>query len=81
MAQALSQMYQRRVDANVPQPEMLPISVTDLAQRLSSSRETAHRLLKRLQGRGIVRTNTGQGTIEVLDREGLEALLYQLAEE
>lgn len=79
MAQVLGHMYQHRLDAGVPQPGVLPISVTDLAQRLSSSRETSHRLLKRLQQQGLVKILPG--AVEVLDREGLDILLYALAEE
>jgi CRP/FNR family transcriptional regulator, cyclic AMP receptor protein len=79
MAQVLSQMYGQRLAASTPQPEMLPLSVSDLAQRLSSSRETAHRLLKRLQGRGLVQVLPS--AVLVLDRKGLDTLLGQLAEE
>ncbi|GGJ71543.1 Crp/Fnr family transcriptional regulator [Deinococcus aquiradiocola] len=79
MAQVLTQMYDRRVQAALPDPEVLPLTVTDLAQRLSSSRETAHRLLRRMQVRGLV--GVQGGNVKVLDPEGLDNLLYQLAEE
>jgi len=79
MAQVLTQMYDRRVQAGLPDPEVLPLTVTDLAQRLSSSRETAHRLLRRMQVRGLV--GVQGGNVKVLDPEGLDNLLYQLAEE
>ena len=79
MAQSLSGLYQRRVVAGALEPEVLPISVTDLSQRLSSSRETAHRILKRLQTRGLVKILPN--AVRVLDHEGLEELLHQLGED
>ena len=79
MAQSLSKLYIHRLDARATQPEMLPISVTDLSHRLSSSRETAHRLLKRLQTRGLVKILPN--SVMILDHGGLEKLLYQLGEE
>ncbi len=79
MAQSLSRLYAHRLQAGTRQPELLPISVTDLSHRLSSSRETAHRLLKRLQGRGLVKILPS--AVQILDHQGLEKLLYQLGEE
>ncbi|WP_407570352.1 Crp/Fnr family transcriptional regulator [Deinococcus altitudinis] len=79
MAQSLSKLYLHRLEAQAAQPEMLPISVTDLSHRLSSSRETAHRLLKRLQVRGLVKILPN--SVLILDHRGLEKLLYQLGEE
>ncbi len=79
MAQTLSQMYDHRLSAGMEQPEMLPMSVTDLSLRLSSSRETAPRLLKRLQQRGLV--TILPNSVQILDHEGLESLLYQLGED
>ncbi|WP_407538616.1 Crp/Fnr family transcriptional regulator [Deinococcus radiomollis] len=79
MAQSLSRLYAHRVQAGAMRPELLPISVTDLSHRLSSSRETAHRLLKRLQARGLVKILPT--SLLILDHTGLEELLYQLGEE
>jgi CRP/FNR family transcriptional regulator, cyclic AMP receptor protein len=79
MAQVLGQMYSNRVSAGVYQPEVLPLTVTDLSQRLSSSRETAHRLLRRWQQTGIIQIQAH--SVRVINPQALERLLFQLAEE
>ena len=78
MVQVLLQMQTRRREAGMPQPEVLDLNTNDLAQRLSISRETTHRLLRRLEGRRLVEVQPG--TIRILDYEGLENLFYKLAE-
>lgn len=79
MAQVLGQMYSNRLSAGVQQPEVLPLTVTDLSQRLSSSRETAHRLLRRWQQTGIIQIQSH--SVRVINPQALERLLFQLAEE
>ena len=79
MAQILMQMYTTRLAAGVPDPQHLPMNVSDLAQRLSSSRETTSRLLKKLTGQALLNVHVLEGTIELLDAPSLEALLHQLA--
>lgn len=54
-AQSLSRPYAHRPEARIRQPEVLPISVTDLSHPLSSSREITHRPPKRLQERRPVK--------------------------
>ena len=78
MTQVLLQMQICRRKAGIPQPEVLDLNTTDLALRLSSSRETVHRLLRRLEGRRLVEVRPG--TVRVLDSEKLEKLFYRLAE-
>ena len=78
MTQVLLQMQICRRKAGLPQPEVLDLNTTDLALRLSSSRETVHRLLRRLEGRRLVEVRPG--TVRVLDSEKLEKLFYRLAE-
>ena len=78
MTQVLLQMQTRRREAGIPQPEVLDLNPADLALRLSSSRETVHRLLRRLEGRRLVEVRPG--TVRVLDPEGLEDLFYTLSE-
>ena len=78
MVQVLLQMQICRRKAGIPQPEVLDLNTTDLALRLSSSRETIHRLLRRLEGRRLVEVRPG--TVRVLDPEGLEHLFYKLSE-
>ncbi len=78
MTWVLLQMQTCRHEAGIPQPEVLDLNTTDLALRLSSSRETVHRLLRRLEGRRLIEVRPG--TVRVLDSEGLEKLFYRLAE-
>ena len=77
MTQVLLQMQTRR-QAEIPEPEVLDLNTADLALRLSSSRETVHRLLRRLEGRRLIEVRSG--TVRGLDSEGLEKLFYRLAE-
>ena len=81
MAQVLVQMYRERLGAGVPTPQLLQINVSDLAQRLSSSRETTSRLLKKLSAQELLRVYVQENTIELLDVPGLDALLHLLASE
>ena len=81
MAQVLVQMYRGRLEAGVVHPELLHINVSDLAQRLSSSRETTSRLLKKLSGQELLRVSIHEGIVELLDVPGLDALLHLLASE
>ena len=61
MAQILMQMYTTRLAAGVPDPQHLPMNVSDLAQRLSSSRETTNRLPQEADGPGTAeRTRPGR---------------------
>ena len=78
MIQVFLQMQIRRREAGISQPEVLDLNSNDLALRLSSSRETVHRLLRRLEGRRLVEVRPG--TVRVLDPEGLEELFYTLSE-
>ena len=78
MIQVFLQMQIRRREAGISQPEVLDLNSNDLALRLSSSRETVHRLLRRLEGRRLVEVRPG--TVRVLDPEGLDELFYTLSE-
>ncbi|MDB4965251.1 MAG: Crp/Fnr family transcriptional regulator [Myxococcales bacterium] len=51
------------------QRRTVEVSQEQLAQMLSTSRQTANHLLKELEGRGLIRLS--YGTIEILDLEGL----------
>ncbi|GGQ99742.1 Crp/Fnr family transcriptional regulator [Deinococcus ruber] len=79
MAQVLVQMYNVRLAAGTTDPQHLPINVSDLSQRLSSSRETTSRLLKKLSGQKLVQVHVPEGTIELLNAPSLEELLHHLA--
>ncbi|WP_425147071.1 Crp/Fnr family transcriptional regulator [Deinococcus sp.] len=79
LVQVLLQMYGARLRAEVADPHLLPLSLSDLAQRLSSSRETVSRLLKRLSVLGLAHLCPERGVVKLQDSAGLEALLEHLA--
>ncbi len=62
-------LYQQRLIAGVPNPEVLPMTTIDIMQRISSSRETALRVMRKLEHQGILKTTSH--TITLLDPEAL----------
>ena len=52
--------------------QMLGLTHNDLAERVGTSRETATQALNELKAAGLI--NIGRKRIEVVDREGLEAI-------
>ncbi|MFC4455564.1 Crp/Fnr family transcriptional regulator [Deinococcus sonorensis] len=81
IAQAFLQLYRQRLTAGTPQPERLPMTMHDLTQRVSSSRETANRLVRKLSKQQLIRTLPDHSGIELLDVEALEHLLFDLADD
>lgn len=79
MAHVFVNLYHQRAGAHEEKPEELPLSQADLMLRLSASRETVSRVLKKLEREGFVRV--GAGSVQILDVERLEGLVYGLDEE
>lgn len=78
LAHVFSQLHRVRVRAGVPHPEELPLSTGEIMQRVSSSRETVGRVLRRLEERGLLRA-TAQG-VTLLDPGALEAVAIEEAD-
>lgn len=62
-------LYRQRKEAGTPSPHLLPMTTTDLMNRVSASRETVTRVMRRLEGLGLVTMNSRQ--ITILDPEAL----------
>jgi len=67
----LLQLCREASDANTT---TIKLTQSDLAIRLSASREKVNRHLHTLQDRGLIKL--GRGTFDVLDIEGLKALVH-----
>ncbi|WP_264774558.1 Crp/Fnr family transcriptional regulator [Deinococcus aetherius] len=78
LAHVFSHLHQQRVRAGVPNPQELPLTPHDIMQRVSSSRETVARVLRRLEDRGVLRS-TAQG-VTLLDPGALEAVAVEEAD-
>lgn len=70
LAHVLRGLYTQRLHAGVPDAAALPLTHGDLMVRLSASRETVSRVLKRFQEQGIVRVS--EGRLHLLRPEVLE---------
>jgi CRP/FNR family transcriptional regulator, cyclic AMP receptor protein len=79
MVQVFLGLYRQRQVAGEAHPERLPLGRSDLTLRLSSSRETVVRLLRRLEQARLISVRSGEVTL--CDPVGLEALLYDIAAE
>lgn len=60
-------LYRQRLQAGVPHPEVLPLSTQDIMLRISASRETVARVLRKLSTDGLVRTTPTQITLLNVD--------------
>ncbi|MEF2277708.1 Crp/Fnr family transcriptional regulator [Deinococcus sp. YIM 134068] len=78
LAHILAHLYRQRLRAGVPGPAELPLTTADLMGRLSASRETVARVVRRLEERGLVRV-TPQG-VTLLDLAALEAVSVEEAD-
>lgn len=72
LSHVFTHLYAQRVQAGVPRPELLPLSMQDIMLRISSSRETVSRVMRKLEKQGMVKIGA-QGVI-LLDPEGLERI-------
>jgi CRP/FNR family transcriptional regulator, cyclic AMP receptor protein len=79
LAHVLRQIAQQQQQAGLDQPNLVPLSSHELTLRLSSSRETVSRLLRRLEQFGLVR-QTPRGVL-ITDPARLEALLFDVGED
>ncbi|ADY26323.1 transcriptional regulator, Crp/Fnr family [Deinococcus proteolyticus MRP] len=70
LAHVMRNLYRQRVQAGVPEAAALPLTHSDLMVRLSASRETVSRVLKRFQKQGIIRVS--EGRLHLLRPEVLE---------
>ncbi|WP_104990236.1 Crp/Fnr family transcriptional regulator [Deinococcus sp. NW-56] len=76
LAHVFGHLHAVRVAAGVPRPEVLPLSTADIMARTSSSRETVVRVLKRMEGHGLLRVGPQSVTLlnpAALDQVSLEA--------
>ncbi|WP_261664031.1 Crp/Fnr family transcriptional regulator [Deinococcus sp. Marseille-Q6407] len=70
LAHVLRGLYAQRVQAGIPDAQALPLTHADLMVRLSASRETVSRVLRRFQKQGLIRVADGRLYLlrpEVLD--------------
>ncbi|WP_041230953.1 Crp/Fnr family transcriptional regulator [Deinococcus peraridilitoris] len=79
MAHLFVNLYRQRAAAGEANARELPLLQNDLMLRLSASRETVSRVLKKLERDKLVRNANGH--IQVLDLERLERLGYGLDED
>lgn len=79
LAHVLRQISQQQQEAGLPQPLLVPLSSHELTLRLSSSRETVSRLLRRLEQSGLIH-QTSRGIL-ITDPVRLEALLFDVGED
>jgi CRP-like cAMP-binding protein len=76
LSHVFTSLYQQRVIAGVPRPEVLPLSTQDIMLRISSSRETVSRVMRRLERQGLVKL--GAHGVTLLDPDGLERIPLDL---
>ena len=65
-------LYRQRLGAGVARPEVLPLSTQDIMLRISSSRETVSRVMRKLEKQGMVKV--GAHGVTLLDPDGLERI-------
>lgn len=78
LAHVFSHLHEQRASAGVSHPEVLPLSSAEIMARTSSSRETVSRVLKKLEGQGLLRV--GSHSVTLLDVGALEAVSVEQAE-
>lgn len=78
MIHAFLQLHDQRALAGEEAPADLPLGPSDLMRRLSSSRETVHRVLRKLQREKLVEAK--ESGVRLLDVEALRELVDGLEE-
>ena len=78
LSHVFTSLYRQRVRAGVPQPEVLPLGTHDIMLRISSSRETVSRVMKKLERQGLV--TVGAQSVTLLDPGGLERIPLEESE-
>lgn len=72
LAHVFAGMYQQRAAAGIPEPGLLPLSTSDVMARVSASRETVTRVLRRMEQQGLLKmTSAG---VRLLEPVALEEL-------
>lgn len=72
LAHVFAKFYQQRLAAGVPEPELLPLSTSEVMARISASRETVTRVLRRMEQQGLLKVSPG--AVQLLQPMGLEEL-------
>jgi CRP-like cAMP-binding protein len=75
LAHVFCGLYEQRRVAGTLQPEVLPLSTQDIMQRISASRETVSRVLRKMDRQGLLRVTPSSVTlldITALQRLGLD---------
>ena len=75
LAHVFCGLYEQRRVAGTLQPEVLPLSTQDIMQRISASRETVSRVLRKMDRQGLLRVTPSSVTlldITALQRMGLD---------
>ena len=70
LSHVFTSLYRQRVQAGVPDPQVLPLSTQDIMARISSSRETVSRVMRKLETAGLLTYTSAQVTL--IDPDGLE---------
>lgn len=78
MAHVFVNLYRQRGAAGEPNPDLLPLNQTDLMLRLSASRETVARVVRKLEKNGLVKNEGGGVRLRSVD--GLERIVHDLDE-
>ncbi|PTA69722.1 Crp/Fnr family transcriptional regulator [Deinococcus arcticus] len=78
LSHVFTNLYRQRVQAGAAQPQVLPMSTQDIMSRISSSRETVSRVMRKLEQQGLLKS-TGQ-SVTLLDPEGLENVTLEEAD-
>lgn len=78
LSHVFTNLYRQRVRAGVAEPEALPLGTHDIMLRISSSRETVSRVMRKLERQGLVKV--GPQCVTLLDPEGLERIPMEEAE-
>lgn len=73
LAHVLTHLYRQRLEAGVTQPEILLLGAQDIQNRLSTSRETVSRIMRKLEKQGLVKFMGG--TVELLAPAALEKVM------
>ncbi|GHF57275.1 CRP-like cAMP-binding protein [Deinococcus metalli] len=76
LSHVFTNLYRQRVQAGVPRPEVLPLSTQDIMLRISSSRETVSRVMRKLEKQNLVRM--GAHGVTLLDPDGLDRIPLDL---
>ena len=71
-------LYQQRLAAGVPNPEVLPLSTQDIMARISSSRETVSRVMRKLDAARLLTYTSTQVTL--IDPDALEHITLDEAD-